>query len=89
MSYDLVFGRLRRDWSIGGSVPLPKPEPELSSSAMLEQEIKAKKPEAPASPSLEKMIKEKVREASPEAMSLYEKYRPTYKNKSVVLRMKI
>jgi hypothetical protein len=87
VSFDLVFGKLRRNWSLG-SVPVAKSEAPTRDQ-VLEQEIKAGPPTGHKKASPKEMVMSKLREASPEAMELYEKYRPTYKDHQVVLRAKI
>lgn len=88
MALDLVFGRTRRNFGrdLVGAVPLPTPD--LSSKAILEQQIKADVAERPAKRPSDQLILERAREAAPETMKLYDKYRPTYKDHQVVLRMK-
>ncbi len=89
MAHDLLFGKTRRDWSRSavGAVDLSPRAPEPTSEAMLEATLAAPKPVKP-SRSVERMVKDAIREGSPEAMKAYEKYRPTYRGGVVVLRMK-
>ncbi len=85
MAYDLVFGRTRRDFSLGA---VPVFSPKTTTDALLSERAKAKAPEPPPEKSLEEVIKDRAREASPEGMRLYDKYRPTYRDHQVLLRMK-
>jgi len=85
VSLDLLMGRLGRDWSAGIDLS-PRPEAPTPSEGLA---LAVRQP-APKKPgrSVERMIKDRVREASSTAMELYEEYRPTYRDKQVVLRMK-
>jgi hypothetical protein len=89
MAHDLLFGRTSRNFSrdsVGATLPLPTPD--LSTKAMLEQKIKSKAPELPPELPPDKLLLERLREAAPGTMKAYDKYRPTYKDHKVVLRMK-
>ena len=88
MALDIVFGRTRRNFSrdIVGAAPLPTPD--LSTKAMLERQIKSAPPERPAEKPADQLVLDRARETAPETMHLYDKYRPTYKDHKVVLRMK-
>jgi len=88
MSLDLLLGRLRRDWSIGGAVPLPSPEQPTRDEQVAEL-ITAKRPQRPSQPSPQNLVLAKLREAAPEAMSLYDEWHPTYKDRQLVIRKKI
>lgn len=88
MSRDLLLGRTRRDWSIGGAAPLPE-QPLATRDEQLADLIKAKLPQSPARQSPQNLVLSKLREAAPEAMSLYDEWRPTYKDHQVVIRKKI
>ena len=67
---------------------LPKPTPDLSTNALLAQKIKSEPPSLPPQQSPDKLVLERIREEAPETMKLYDKYRPTYKDHKVMLRMK-
>lgn len=88
MSRDLLLGRTRRDWSIGGAVPTPTPGP-TTRDEQVEELIMTKRPQRMETPSAQSLVLSKLREASPEAMALYDKYKPTYKDHQVVIRTKI
>jgi hypothetical protein len=88
MSHDLLLGRLRRDWSIGGAVPLPDLEPPTRDE-QLATAITTKPPQKPGTPSPPNLILSKLREAAPGAMEVYDEWRPTYKNRTVAVRHKI
>lgn len=88
MSRDLLLGRTRRDWSIGGVAPLPEPA-QLTRDEQVAELIKSKMPQRPARPSPQNLVLSKLREAAPEAMSLYDDWRPTYRDHQVVIRKKI
>lgn len=84
MSRDLLLGSTRRNWAAGIDLHT---QPELDSSARLALAIASPKPTKP-SRSAETIVKDKLREETPGAMALYEQYRPTYRDKQVVLRMR-
>lgn len=88
MSRDILLGRTRRDWSIGGAVPLPDPEPPTRDE-QLAAAIASPAPQKPAQPSPQNLILSKLREAAPGAMSLYDEWKPSYRNKTVSVRHKI
>jgi hypothetical protein len=90
MSHDIIFGKLRRDWSMGleaQPIDLTPKAPEPTSSELLEAKLAAKKPTKP-SKSVERTVLDKVHEAAPGTMALYDTYRPTYRDNKVILRMK-
>jgi len=88
MSHDLLLGRLRRDWSIGGAVPLPDPEPPTRDE-QLATAITAPAPQKPGTPSPQNLILAKLRESAPGTMSLYDEWHPTYRNNTVTVKHKI
>jgi hypothetical protein len=85
MSRDLVFGQLRRDWSLG-SVPLPKPD--LTSDAVLSRQVARGSDRRHEAPCAKELILRRAREAAPTATRLYEEYRPTIKDRKVILTVK-
>lgn len=89
MARDLVLGKTRRDWGRDsvGAVDLTPRAPEDTPESRLEAALAVPKPAKP-SRSVERMVKDAVREASPRAMKAYEEYRPTYREGVVLLRMK-
>jgi hypothetical protein len=90
VAHDLIFGRTPRDWSLGleaQPIDLSPKAPAPTSSELLEAKLAAKKPTKP-SKSVERMVLDKAHEAAPETMALYDKYRPTYRDSKVILRMK-
>lgn len=87
MSYDLALGSLRRDWSIGLDEAIDRAA--STREQELERYLRSGVPERRSESTVESRVREKVREAAPEAMRLYDKYRPTYGDHQVVLRMKM
>lgn len=84
MSRDLLLGRTRRNWAAGLDV---EPKPALDADSRLAALIVSPRPTKP-SRSAETLVKDALREQTPEVMALYDKYRPTYRNQQVILRMK-
>ena len=84
MSRDLLLGRTRRSWAAGLDV---EPKPALDADSRLAAIIMSPKPTRP-SRSAEAVVKDKLREQTPDALALYEKLRPTYRNQQVVVRMR-
>lgn len=95
MSRDILLGRTRRSWGRGtslgavdpGELTLAPRAPMPTTESLLEASLAMKKPVKP-SRSVERMVKDAVREGSPETMRLYEKYHPSYRAGVVSLRVK-
>lgn len=90
MSRDVLLGSTRRDWSRGSTVgvDLTPRAPEPTSESLLEAALAAPGPTRAPKRSVEKMVTDRLREGSPDAMRLYDELRPTYRDHKVMIRMK-
>jgi hypothetical protein len=79
---------MRRNWSLG-SVPVLQDKPPPTREEVLNQAIRSGPPEGHANRSAREMLVDKMRDASPGGMALYDDLRPTYKDHQVVVRAKI
>lgn len=89
MSRDLALKSTLRNFARDAvGIDLAPSPPAPTTELLLEQSLSSPPPKKPEK-STESLIKDAARRASPEAIALYEKYKPTIRDRSVVLRMKI
>lgn len=92
MSRDLTLKSTLRNFArdaVGTvGIDLAPSPPSPTTESLLEQALSSPPPKKPER-STESLIKDAAKRVSPETMALYERYKPTIRNRSVVLRMKI
>ena len=86
MCYDILLGKRRRNWARMGEKLMPT-APTPSSSLLLDRQLA----DAGLPPDDVNFLTatERLRNAAPGATKLYDKYRPTYEDHQVKLKLKL